>query len=577
MRLAWISIALVSCGAASTPPAPTRAIATASASASIAADAGATEEPPLADAATWARWRDADYVMIAPARFSSTLAPLVKHREAHGRVVAQLDASALYERYTRGHRDARALRDGVARLAAHAPKLRFVLLAGDVDHASEVASDASLPTFYAKKLDYEHHTADEHRRVPSAVTQPEHAKYPTDHPLEIARGDATRLAVGRIPARTEAELAAVVQKIIDYETREPDGEWRRRVSITTGPANYGAVADAVIESIATHMLDEELSYDYDVRFTFAKADSPYAPRPDKLRDRFVAELGDGALVAAYVGHGAATSFDHVYWRGGWYEIATADDAAALRIAAGKPIFFSFACDTGAYDRPSGVASLAEQMILNPRGPVAVFASSRESHPYTNALYAAAVIHRFVDERAATVGEGILAIKETMVARSMAGAELMVDVDVEALKREHEGLYNLFGDPATVLRYPDAAKLTLDDASARPGDKVTLTIASPVSGTAQVTLETPRSVIRGALTPQSSIEQMGREDALVAIDDNRRKAADKIVARATATVTNGAATVTLTAPKQPGRYVVKGIVAGPAAGVAIGSVALRVAP
>jgi hypothetical protein len=581
-RLAWLCLAVVvaACGASSSPVI-TPTATSASATASIAADGGAPiDDAPLADAATWEKWKRADYVVLAPHRFVATIAPLVRHREAGGHVVAVLEVEPLFARFSKGKPDARALKEAVTRLAAHADgKLKFVLLAGDVNHPNDAsADDVPVPAFYAKKMDYEHHTPEEHR--PNGVTQSEHAKYPTDHPLELAGAKGAKLAVGRIPARTDVELATVIQKIIDYETSEPDGEWRRRVSIFTGPANYGEVADTIIESIASHMLDEELSYDYDVHFAFAKPDSPYAYRLDKLRERFIAELDSGALVAAYVGHGADSSFDHVYARGRYWEIGTADDAAALRIVAGRPVFFSFACDTGAFDRPAGRASIAEQMILNPKGPVAVFASSRESHPYANALYAAGVVRKFLDEHAPTLGEGILAVKEAMTTRSIGGAELMVDVDVDALKREHEGLYNLLGDPAMRVRYPDAATVTLDAPTAKPGDRLAVTVTAPTiaTGGAIITIETPRSVIRGTLVSPSALDAMSRADAFAAMDENRKKAADKIVTRTTRPFANGRATATLTVPAEPGPYVVKVIVAGAAAsgGIAVGNASLRVA-
>ncbi len=585
--VAWALLSIVvACGAA---PAPSPPRATAAASASVASfpsastigDAGAPiDVTPLADDATWEKWKSADYAVIAPHRFVETIAPLVRHREAGGHAVAILEIEPLFARLSKGRPDARALKDAVTRLAAHTKgKLRFVLLVGDVDHPNDSAeTDTHVPTFYAKKMDYEHHSPEVHRRAPNGVTQAEHEKYPTDHPLELAGANGAHLAVGRLPVRTEAQLRAVVQKIIDYETKDPDGAWRRKVSIFTGPANYGAVADAVIESIASRMLDEELSYDYDVDFTFTKPESPYAHRLDKMRERFIAGLDAGSLVAAYVGHGAVASFDQVYYRGQYWEIGTADDAAALRIAAGKPIFFSFACDTGAFDRPAGRASIAEQMILNPTGPVAVFASSRESHPYANALYAAAVIKDFLGVRTATIGEGILAVKEAMKARSISGAALMVDVDIDLLKREHEGLYNLLGDPATRLRYPDAATIAPAATEVKPGDKVTVTIAAPAvaSGTVTVTIETQRSVIRGALVPASLMESMSPQDAFVAMDENRRKAANKVVTlQAPTAFKDGRATVTLVAPKDPGAYVVKAIASGGGA-TAAGHGTLRVA-
>ena len=201
------------------------------------------------------------------------------------------------------------------------------------------------------------------------------------------------IAVGRVPARTPEELEAFVGKLVAYETSTagPDPTWRRRVTLYAGDPYFGPMGDELVQTVAEGILDTDLSYDFDLRLTFAKETSPYAFGFDRLEQKFIGDMGDGALVAAYVGHGSVTRFAPAEFRGRRYEVGTADDAAAIRTAAGKPVFFSIACDTGAFDRPAGLPSLAERMILNPGGPVAVFASSRESHPYPNALYGQAII------------------------------------------------------------------------------------------------------------------------------------------------------------------------------------------
>jgi hypothetical protein len=466
--------------------------------ASIAPSAAAHAAEPLpvlADAPTWEAWRRADTLVLTPRRSTGALAPLVRHRSAQGHVVAELEIEPRFERFTHGQPDGRALQKAVRSLAAHTAErggaLRYVLLAGDFDE---------LPTFYLRKGAYEHHDAREHDN-PHAISRAEHVAYPSDDPYAVTTESlapsAPRAAVGRIPARAPEEIDAFVRKLVAYESAPlaaTDQSWRRRVTLYAGDPYFGEMGDELVRTVAEGILDQDMSYDYDLRLTFAKETSPYAYGFDRIERKFVGDMDDGALVAAYVGHGAVTRFAPASFRGRRYEVGTADDATALRIASGKPVFFSIACDTGAFDRPGGLPSLAERMILNPDGPVAVFASSRESHPYPNALYGLEIIRHFVNERPATVGDGVLAIKDGMVRGSMPVAELLLGDDIDALKAEHVGLYNLFGDPATKLRY--AAPLTVTFAvmarnNAAANDKV-VAFADGVlhAGRAAVTLRAP---------------------------------------------------------------------------------------
>src|SRR5262249_3888247 len=163
--------------------------------------------------------------------------------------------------------------------------------------------------------------------------------------------------------------------LVAYEAGHAQGSWPRRLALFAGPANFGPVADRLIETTAFRLLDDEVSYDYDIDVVFAKPESPYAYRFDRLRDKLVSDLNQVPLIAAYVGRGSYSSFDEVAFRNPWYGIARVEDAARLQIPSGKPFFLSFTCNTGAFDLGSGRLSMAEELILNPDGPIAVFASS----------------------------------------------------------------------------------------------------------------------------------------------------------------------------------------------------------
>lgn len=549
-------------------------------SASTAATVTASPEPPvpLANPPTWEAWRRADVLLLAPHRFADALAPLVRHRTSQGHVVAQLDVEPLFARFSHGQVDARALQKAVRAVAAHAAegggKLHYVLLAGDFDE---------VPTFYLRKGAYEHHSAKEHDN-PHAITREEHAAYPSDDPYARERdtdhleSTAPTIAVGRIPARSPEEVDAFVRKLVAYETAplaNADQSWRRRLTLYAGDPYFGPMGDELVRTVAEGILDQDLSYDFDLRLTFAKDTSPYAFGFDHLERKFASDMADGAIVAAYVGHGSVTRFAPAEFRGRRYEVGTASDAAEMRIAAGKPVFFSIACDTGAFDRPGGLPSLAEQMVLNPEGPVAVFASSRESHPYPNALYGQAIIRQFVNGRPATVGDGVVAVKDGMLRGSIPVAELLLGDDIDVLKAEHVGLYNLFGDPATRLRYPGPLTVTVGPAVARTGT-VTVDVAAPsvAEGKVRVTLETRRGTLKGPLVAPSAMASMAPADAFKAMERNNVVANDKVVASVDGELHGGKARVTLRAP-EAGDYFVKALATG--ADAAAGHADLHVAP
>lgn len=499
-----------------------------------------------ADAVTWARMAKADYLMVAPRAWLGALQPLKKHRETLGHVVALVAVESIYTAHSNGVPEAAGLSAFVARLRTHTKgKLRFVLLAGHVDANTTVLPVA---THWAQKLSYgrQYWNDDD--------------QYPTDLPTAMAGGDA--LAVGRIPARTLDELSVVVSKIVRYETAAADGEWRRRLAVFTGPARYGKVIDTVVESLGGHLLDNMVPYDYDLRFLFAKPDQTYAYPPTRLTERLTGVLSSGALIAGYVGHGNIDTFDGVYFRHHRYPIGTVEQAETFKAKdGGHPFFVSLACLTGAYDL-APQRSIGVGMAMNPNGAIAVVAGSRVVHPYANALYAQSFITSYMKERPETIGEGMLAMKRRARDFRNPLVEAWLKTDGEALMVEHDGLYNLFGDPATRLRYPDALSVKTA-AEPKPGAELTVTIASDVvkSGELVVTLETQRSVVRGQLVPWRLIEKLETADALATMASNYERATETVVSTHHAALRGGVAVVKVPAPRVNGKYVVKAWLAG----------------
>jgi hypothetical protein len=526
-----------------------------------------------------------DYIAIGPRILLAAVEPLLVHREKRGLHVERLALEDIVPA-TEGQEDATApILAAIRQIASTSgARLRFVLLVGDAPGYNEFDPErALLPTFYRRKIQYWDddpfmpsrrgiQDARRHRTYRFADTE-----YATDLPYAEAHIDAPGqpafaanahpkpLAVGRIPARLPKEAEGFARKVIQYETAKSEGMWRRSMTVFTSPANFGALADFMIENTVTRSLDDKVPYDWDVDITFPKIGSAFSYPFPNLQEKLISRLDAGALIAGYVGHGAPTHFDDVHHNYNYYQLGSTWDLERLRIGDGKPFFLALTCSNGFFDLREHMQSVAEVLVLNPGGAIAVFASSRVSHPYPNALYGDAIVQTFVSERAPSIGEGIVTAKQRMLEGELPLAPLLFESNPVELAEEHVGLYNLFGDPATVLQYPSSAKITLDEPQnvLSPGSTVNVTVEAKdvASGKALLTVETKRSVIRTPVPSAFALQRMPEAEMWETMRQTYKAATDKVVSRDEQPVSNGKAVFRVKLPDLDGDYAIKVFVTG----------------
>jgi hypothetical protein len=328
-----------------------------------------------------------------------------------------------------------------------------------------------------------------------------------------------------------------------------------------GEGHFGPV-DQVLEGLFERMVTSLVPDGYDVTLSYAKATSIYCPPPSRLREIVLDQLGSGAVLFNYVGHGSARRFDDLHWNGRRIPILEADDLEHLEgNGNGHPVALLACCSAGWYDLPGGQHSLAEAMLFHSDGPAGVLAGSRVTHPYANAVLQKDVTGRLMNGRSDTLGA--LYLEATRDLLEQDGADQELDAlalpvalvqrwpsNLAELRLMHARLYNLLGDPALKLDLP-AADLTLE----LDGRTVVGTVERLRDGSALVTLETDRS-------------DPARPDDLVAVADandpdleskaagNYRAANDRVLARAEAVVRNGRFEITLEEPPPPRAAVIK---------------------
>jgi hypothetical protein len=368
--------------------------------------------------------------------------------------------------------------------------LAFLVVIGDApaEGAPASAIDSRTPTnFVAAKVN---------RRWGSEPT------IATDLPfVDFDDDSAADLAVGRIPADSPEELAAIVRKILRYERQTQSQPWDRRITAVAGAGGFGPMVDAMIESAGQMILTEAMPAGYQVELTrtkpparvpmLAAAAAPAAflqatdHHPPSVRQQF----SDGCLAWVYLGHGERTMLDPVAGPKGPMPLLSIDDVPDLQSGGRCPLALLMTCHVGAFD--AGPDCLAERLLLSEEGPVAVIAATRVSMPYGNTVFGYEFLRASLTDRPATLGAAFsLAQRRTLSARTDDAMRASLDniakslspllhqgktpwrpEDLAAERREHVAMYHLLGDPLLGWRRPRPMEITtsFENVAGRPLD------------------------------------------------------------------------------------------------------------
>jgi len=305
-------------------------------------------------------WNDkknaADLVILTHDSLASAADPLVAKRKQDGLKVEVIPVNDLYDEFGYGEHSPDAIRDFLDRARSWKTSPRYAILLGDASFD---------PRNYLGLGDYD--------LVPTKLVGTELMKTASDDWFgDFNNSGLSRIAIGRLPARTLGEAEVMIDKIV---SRNPSGAWATRVNAVADPGDG--------------------SFDF-----AAAAQSLNAVAPSSYDKQIVsANNAFESLVTSYLGHGSVE-----LWAVGF----NGNSASSLNNGNKLPIVAAMTCLNG-YFHDLYTTSLAESLMLNPNGgAVAVWASSTLTDP-TGQLTAARELYRrlFTGSR---VGDAALAAK-----------------------------------------------------------------------------------------------------------------------------------------------------------------------
>jgi len=366
----------------------------------------------------------ADYLIVTHPAFEAALAPLVAHRTAQGLRVATVDVEAVYDQFGDGRMHPHAIRSFLAHAYANwpGPALQYVLLVGDGTYDPRGYLPDTNPTYLPPYL------ADVDLVLGETASD--------NHYADLSDDPLPELRLGRFPVNTPAQVEAIVEKILSYETNPMPGDWNRR--LVFGADNPSSAGNHHLDSDGEFNIYATPAYGYEgarVYLSETTGDPHLFTDAQEAQDALVAELDRGALLYTYFGH-ASWHQEAVLETDGYAPLFHRDHIARLNNGRRWPVVLHMTCLTGHYiHRTSN--TLDESLLRTADvGAVAVWGASGNGVASGHRR-----LHRAFYQTVFDDGETELSVAIHSALVSLYAASIYGDL-IET--------FHLFGDPALGL-------------------------------------------------------------------------------------------------------------------------------
>lgn len=368
----------------------------------------------------------ADYIIISYGGFISHIMPLANFRATQGLRVKLVDAQDVYDEFADGLPDPQAIHDFLAYAYSNwqAPAPSYALLVGDGHFDPKgycIASGACpgittspntefIPPYLLMVDPHQGETDADNRLV----------AFNTNNPLPD-------MAIGRLPANSNADVDAMVAKILNYEQNPPAGSWQTAVTFVAdqpdpNAGDFWAQSD-LVASNPTYLPVPPYTPNR-IYYT-----SPSYPDQTSAHQAVNQAIDDGTLIVNFSGH----SFVN-YWTN--VQLLNTNDVGALTNGNKTPVVLEMTCLTGFFIFPNE-PSLAEANVVRAGGgAVASWAASGEGVSTGHYLLDEGFFNAVMQQGVYQIGLAAVLGKNNLWLNGGGLAPDLLDT------------FQLFGDPAT---------------------------------------------------------------------------------------------------------------------------------
>lgn len=317
-----------------------------------------------------------DGIIVAHPSFIAEAEQLAQFHRTHDNLSVQVATTReVYNEFSSGRQDVSAIRDYAKYVYDNGGNLKYLLLLGDCsyDYKDRIPNNSNFVPTYESRQSFHpifSHSSDDY----FGFMEDSEGEW-----IESSAGDHTlEIGVGRLPAKSNAEAQAMVDKIIYYSTSPNTlGKWRGEMTYVAddGDGNIHArhvedLSELIDTTFAQYNINKVLLDAFTQEASGSSERSPQANAALKTR------LKSGTFLVNYIGHG-----NERLWME--EEVLTKADIEQLTNRNSLPIFVTATCEFGRYDDPLRVSGAEELLLLEQGGGIALLTTSRPVFASTN--------------------------------------------------------------------------------------------------------------------------------------------------------------------------------------------------
>jgi hypothetical protein len=458
------------------------------------------------------------------------------HQQRDNLASAVVTVNQVYNEFSSGSPDPTALRDFVKMFydrangdSAKAPK--YLLLLGDAsfDYRARISNNTNLVPCWE-----------------SPVSLDPLATYTSDDFFGLLgdnddiNGTGTYLldiGIGRIPAKSEREAKAIVDKIVAYNDAKSLGPWRNECTfVADDEDNNLHLQDAELMTQAVQDEAPQENLDKIYLDAFKQESSSAGSRYPAVNQAINNKIFSGTLVWNFTGHGG-------YRRLAEEVVLDQDIINGFNNPQKLPLFITATCDVAPYDNPL-VSSIGENLLLREStGAIALMTTTRLVFAFSNRImnenYLKTAFQKKPDSSFRSLGEAVRQAKN--ITYTFLG-------DVVNNRK-----FTLLGDPALTLAFP-VYRVTTTAINGRAVSNTPDTLKAlseyTITGTVQDNVGNALNDFNGTIYPTifdkvQTVNTLGNDAGSLVVPIQVQK---NILFKGKATVTNGRFSFSFMVPK-----------------------------
>lgn len=308
-------------------------------------------------------FQDVDYIIVTPASLNSQAERLADfHRNYSQLNVKVVNLENIYQEFSSGKQDIGAIRNLAKYVYENASiparRLKYLNLFGDAsyDFKNRIPNNTNIvPAFQS---------LESFTLGGSFVTDDFYAMFDNNEgEMRNSGTDDMEIAVGRMLVSSNTQAAEMVNKVIEYHSKESYGKWRNNFVLISD--DLGNSLEAILQQGLDDLGDEISAQKPFINVkkihmdSYVQESSAGGQRYPKVREDLIEALEQGGLVFNYYGHGGEDGLAHE-------RIFEKTDAQKLNNRYKYPLFITITCEFTRFDnpyRPTG----GEEMYWNSKG------------------------------------------------------------------------------------------------------------------------------------------------------------------------------------------------------------------